>query len=294
MAQVGHHALHRVDRTLRFDQHPRLLSLRLTQLEVPQLLLAQRDVRLQRLVTLRHLGLLLQFFQICAEFAQDVLDPGQVFAGVGQPVLGLATPLLVLGNTGGLFQEKPQLLGLGLDDPADGALPDDGVSARAQPGSEEDILDIAPAHRLVVDVIAAGTVARQDAFDGDFSELAPLASRAVVSVLEHQLHAGAARRLAAGGSVENHVLHRLAAQLAGAAFAQHPAYRVHDVGLTAAVGAHDAHQLAGQHEIGRLREGLEARQLDRIQAHERLLPGCCRGRRRAQKARCARPAASVE
>jgi hypothetical protein len=33
-------------------------------------------------------------------------------------------------------------------------------------------------------------------------------------------------------------LHGVAAQLTGPAFAQNPAHRVHDVGLTATVGAH--------------------------------------------------------
>jgi hypothetical protein len=127
----------------------------------------------------------------CVELAQDVFDAGQVLARVGQAVFGLAAALLVLGDAGRFFEEQAQLLGAAFDDAADGALADDGVGARAQAGAQEHVLHVAPAHRLVVDVVAAGAVARQHALDGDLGELAPLAAGAVVGVVEHQLHASA-------------------------------------------------------------------------------------------------------
>ena len=83
----------------------------------------------------------------------------------------------------------------------------------------------------------------------------------------HQFHAGAVGRLALAGAVEDDVLHGLATQLAGLALAQHPAHRIHDVGLAAAVGADHADQLARKLEGGGLSEGLEARELDLVQAH---------------------------
>jgi hypothetical protein len=78
---------------------------------------------------------------------------------------------LYLLTPGGLFEEQAQFLGARLDDAADGALADDGVGARAQAGAEEHVLHVAPAHRLVVDVVAAGAVAREHALDGDLGEL---------------------------------------------------------------------------------------------------------------------------
>src|SRR6218665_2281066 len=48
---------------------------------------------------------------------------------------------------------------------------------------------------------------------------------------------------------------------------QHPAHRVHDVGLAAAVGPDHAHQLPGQHEGGRFGKRLESGQLDRGKTH---------------------------
>ena len=165
-----------------------------------------------------------------------------------KPVLGLAAAFLVLGHAGGLFEEQAQFLGLAFDDAADRALADDGVGARAQAGAEEHVLHVAAAHRLVVDVVAGVAVAREHALDGDLGELVPLPAGARVGVVEHQLDAGAAGRLALARAVEDHVLHRFAAQLAGLAFAQHPAHGVHDVGLAAAVGPDHADQLAREVE----------------------------------------------
>jgi len=269
MAQIGHARFELVDGLLGLLLEPDLTLLGFRALEEPQLVLLQRRPRLQVVVALRHLGLALQLVQVGVQLAQDVLDASQVLARVVEPVLGLAPALLVLADAGRLFQEQAQLLGARLDDAADGALADDGVGTRPQAGAEEHVLHVAPAHRLVVDVVTAGAVARQHALDRDLGELAPLAAGAVIAVVEHQLDRRAAGRLARGGAVEDDVLHRLAAQLGRLGLAQHPAHRIHDVGLAAAVGPHDADQLARQHEVGGFGEGLEARELDRIETHWR-------------------------
>ena len=231
-------------------------------------MLLARGVALERVVARGDFGLLLELLEVAVEFAQDVFDPREVLARVAEAVLGLAAALLVLGDAGRLFEEEPQLLGLGLDDPADRALADDRVGARTEAGAEEHVLHVAPAHRLVVDVVARVAVARQHPLDRDLGELRPLAAGAVVGVVEHQLDAGAAGLLARGGAVEDHVLHRLAAQLGGARFAEHPAHRIHDVRLAAAVGPDDADELAGQQEVGGFGEGLEAGELDGIETHD--------------------------
>ncbi len=224
---------------------------------------------LQRLVPRGHLGLALELLEVVVELAQDVVDAQQVVARVLQPVLGLAAAFLVLGHARGLFQEQAQFLGARLDDAGDGALADDGVGARAQAGAEEHVLHVAAAHRLVVDEVAGAALAREHALDRDLRELVPRSAGACRLVVEHQLDAGAGRGLARAGAVEDDVEHRLAAQLARLAFAQHPAHRIHDVGLAAAVGPDDADALAGQLEGGRIREGLEPGKLDRIKPHER-------------------------
>ena len=77
------------------------------------------------------------------------------------------------------------------------------------------------------------------------------------------------------------------AQFAGLALAEHPAHGVHDVGLAAAIGAHHAHELPGQQEVGGFGKGLEPGKLDRCETHgPSPLTQCNRQRRRE----AARPA----
>ena len=248
--------------------HPLFLAGGVAVLQEPQLVQLQRALFLQRAVLLRHLGLAFQLVEVGVELAQDVFHPREVLARVLEPVLGLAAALLVLGDTGRFLEEQAQFLGPALDDAADRALADDRVGTRAQAGAQEHVLHVAAAHRLVVDVVAAVAVARQHALDGDLAILVPLAAGPVVLVVEHQFHTGAAGRLATGGAVEDDVLHRLAAQFAGLGLAQHPAHRIHDVGLAATIGPHHAHQLAGQEEVGRFGKRLEAGEFDGVETHK--------------------------
>ncbi len=244
-----------------------LLALRLVLAQQPQQALLFLAVGLQFLVLGRHHRLRLELLEVRAQFAHDVLDARQVLARVVQAVLGLAAALLVLRHAGGFLEEHAQLFGLGLDDPRDHALPDDRVGARPEAGAEEDVLDVAAARRQIVDVVAGGAVAREHALDGDLAVLAPLAGGAAVGVVEDQLDAGPAAGLARGGAVEDHVLHRLAAQLGGARFAEHPAHGIDDVGLAAAVRSDHADELARNLEMRGIDEGFEASEFDRAQTH---------------------------
>ena len=267
VAQLGGALLQRIDGLQAFHAHTLLFGLCLGALEEPQLLLAQRGLGLQGVVGGGHLGLLFQLFQLAAQLALDVFHAGEVFARVFQAVFRFAAALFVFGYTRRFFQEQAQLLGAAFNDAADGALANDGVGTRAQAGAQKDVLHVAPTHDLVVDVVAAGAVAGEHALDGNFSELVPLPTSAVVVVIEGEFYAGAAGRFAAGGAVEDDVLHRLATQLTGFALPQHPAHGVHDVGLAAAVGPDNANELPRQREVGGLGKGFEAREFDRLQAH---------------------------
>ena len=267
LAQIGGARFQRVGRLRGLGLHPGLLRSGLGALQKPLLLLFVGDILLQRLELHCRLGLLFEFAEVGAELAQDVLHAGQVLARVGDAVFGFAAALFVFGDTGGFFQEQAQLFGARLDDAADGALADDGVGARAQARAQKHVLHIAAAHGLVVDEIAGGAVPRERTAHRDLSELAPLPADAVVGVVKQQFHAGAAGGFALGGAVKNHVLHGLAAQLTGAAFAQNPAYRVHDVGLATTVRPDHADQLPRQLQVRGFGKGLEAGELDGVEAH---------------------------
>ena len=152
--------------------------------------------------------------------------------------------------------------GLAFDDARDHALLDDRVGARAEAGAEENVRDIAPPHVQIVDVIRRFAVALEHALDRNFAVARPLAAGLAQAVVEHQFDARAVHRLAVAGTVEQHVLHGFAAQMARRRLAEHPAHRIDDVGFAAAVGADDADQLAWHGDIGGIDEGLEAGELD--------------------------------
>ena len=201
---------------------------------------------LQIFEALRHLGLAFEFFQIGVQLPQNVFHTGEVFPGVPQAVSSFAATLFVFRDTSGLFQKQTQLFRLGLNDAADGALPNDGVSPWAQTGAKKNILHITTTHGLVVDVVAAGAVSCQYPLDCNFSKLVPLPACTVRCVVKHQFDTGAAGRFAAGGAIENNVLHGLTTQFTGTTLTQYPANGINDVGFTTAIGADHAHQLAWQ------------------------------------------------
>ena len=193
-----------------------LLSLRFTLAQQPQQVLLLFAVGLQRLEALRDFGLALELFEVGAEFAEDVFHACEVFTRVGEAVFGFAAALFVLRHARGFFQEDAHVIGLGLDDARDHPLPDDGVGTRPEARAKEDVLNVAAAHRLVVDEVRRRTVTAQDALDSDFSVLAPLAGGAAFGVVEHEFDAGPAGRLALRGAVEDDVLHRFATEFCGA------------------------------------------------------------------------------
>ncbi len=226
-----------------------------------------------------------ELFQLRAELDPDILDAGQVLARVGQASFGFLAPLLVLRDAGGLLQEHAELLGLGLDHARDHALLDDRVGARPEARAEEEIVDVAAAHRDVVDVVRRVLVARQHALDRQLGILAPLAADPSRAVVERELDRRAADGLAFAGAVEDHVLHRFAAERGRLRLAEHPAHGVDHVGLAAAVGPDDPDQLAGRGDGRRINERLEPCELDlgEAQWNLRMWLAACTGKRPCQR-----------
>jgi hypothetical protein len=109
-----------------------------------------------------------------------------------------------------------------------------------------------------VDVVARLPVALQHAPHRKLGVLRPLAGSAALRVVEQQLYRCAGQRLAVHRAVENNVLHRVAAQRRGARLAEHPAHRVHDIRLAAAIGTDHADQLTGHMYRSWIDERLEA------------------------------------
>ena len=211
--------------------------------------------------------LTLQMQQLFADFLAHVVEPVEILARMAHPVLGLAPTLLVLGDPRRLFQKQPQILRTRLDDARDHPLLDDGVGTRPESGAEEQILDVAPPAAGAVQEVAGLTVARDLTLDRDLIEGRVLAPGSAVAVVEDQLDARHADRLAPGAAIEDDVGHGLAAQHLGRGLAHHPAHGVDDVGFAAAVRADDADQIARKVNGRGIDEGFEAGELDALESH---------------------------
>jgi hypothetical protein len=223
--------------------------------------------RLEFAILAGDLRLRLELLELVAELEPDVLDAGEVLPGVGDASLGFLAPLLVLRHACGFLEKDAQLLGLRLDHAGDHPLLDDRVGAGTQASAEKEVVDVAATDGDVVDVVGTVAVARQHALDRQLDVLAPLPADATGTVVEVQLDRRAADRLAVARAVEDDVLHRLATQRGCLRFAEHPANRVDDVRLAAAVGTDDADELSRRGDGGRIDERLETGELDLGEAH---------------------------
>ena len=117
------------------------------------------------------LGLALERAQLAADLAQQVLDAQQVGLGGVEPALGLLLALAVLEDAGGLLDDRPAVLGPGVEDGVDLALADDDVLLAADAGVGEQLLHVEQAARHVVDGVLAVAAAEQRAADRDLGEL---------------------------------------------------------------------------------------------------------------------------
>ena len=119
----------------------------------------------------------------------------------------------------------------------------------------------------VVDVIGRLARAVEHTLHRDLGIARPLPGGPALGVVEDQLDTRARHRLARGRAVEDHVLHRLAAQRGRARLAQHPAHGVDDVRLAAAVGPDHADEVAGGEHGGGIDEGLETGEFELGETH---------------------------
>ena len=221
------------------------------------------QLALRRLELAELLGqgrLALQVRQPLRKLLAQIVQPVEILERVAHPVLRLAPALLVPGDPRRLLEEVAQILRPGLDDPRDHPLLDDRVAAGTEPGAVEHVHHVAaPAPRPVQPVRGLPFVGELAAHR-DLVVRGEAAPGPAVQIVEDQLDAGAAHRLARPRSVEYDVRHGVAAQAARRDLPHHPADRVDDVGLAAAVRPDDADDVAGELDGGGIDEGLEARE----------------------------------
>ncbi len=215
----------------------------------------------------RDVGLAREVPDLLVDLVAQILQALEVLARVRHARLGFLAALLVARDARGFLDERAHVVASRLDDARDHALFDDRVAARTQAGAQEQRRDVlAPATRAV-DEVGRGAVARHQAAQRHLGVVGVGAADLAVAVVEDQLYRRTADRLARVRAVEDHVRHRVAAQMLGGQLTHDPTHRVDDIRLAAAVRADDAGEVLGEVDGRRIDERLEAGEFDLRQAH---------------------------
>ena len=210
------------------------------------------------------LGLPFERAELAADLAQEILHPHQAGFGGVEAALGLLLALAVLEHAGGFLDDRPAILGPGVEHGVDLALADDHVLLAPDPGVGQQLLDVEQAAGHVVDGVLAVTGAEERAADGDLAELdAEQAGR----VVDGEADLGPAEGRARGGPGEDHVVHLLAAHGARSLGAEHPRDGVDDVGLARSVGPDDDGDARFELQRRGLGERLETLEGEALQEH---------------------------
>ncbi len=220
-----------------------------------ELLRALRGRRLQR-----------QRTQTLAHLVLDVAGTLDLGRNAGELQLRPVTAALELPEPGGLLDERAAVLGLRREHGVDLALADDRVHGAAEADVGEQLDEVGSTDGRAVDEVLALAAADEAARDRDL-RVVELGAEAAVLVVEEELDLAVVGRLAARGAPEEDVVGLLRAQLRRRQRAGRPDDRVGDVRLAGPVRPdHDRHPGLELH-LDRVRERLEAAQLDRAQVH---------------------------
>jgi hypothetical protein len=159
------------------------------------------------------------------------------------------TTLVEPRDPGGILQHAAAVLGLGVDEFRDLPLPHKRRGMRPGGRVGEQHLHVPGAHVLAVQLVGAARVAGDAADDVDVIGVVEPGGRETLGIVDLDMDLGEVPGGTRGGPGEDHVLHPVAAHGGGTVFAHHPAQRLQQVRLAAPVGAHDAGQPLGDHEV---------------------------------------------
>ena len=262
LAQVREHRVHGRFAACRLRIANARLQVQSLQTQRQQFSLQLALLLLEHLVPARGGRLPLQVADLLLHLLAQIIQPVQILAGLRNSTFRFAAPLLVARNAGRLFEERAQVIRPRLDDPGDHALLDDRVAAGAKARTQEQLGDVLAAHLDAVDVVIRGPVAADGAPQRHLVVVRVGAADLAFRIVEHQLNRRGTERFACGGAVENHVRHRLTAQVLGRDLTHHPAYGIDDVRFAAAVRTHHTRQAAGKGHGRRIDKGFEACNLE--------------------------------
>ena len=191
--------------------------------------------------------------------------------GAANAVFSFTAAFFVFRNTCCFFNKNAQIIGACLDQTGNHALLNNRVAARPQTGAKENISDIATAALHPIEKIGALRFTGNTAADRDFGVAGVFTLQGAVTVIKYQLNTGLSNRFAGIGAIENHIGHCFAAQVFRRTFAQHPAHRINNIRLTAAIGPHHRGHIAWKACRSGINKGFKAGQPDAFQTHESML-----------------------
>jgi hypothetical protein len=221
----------------------------------------------QPLVAHGLLRLTLDRRDLTPDLAENVAHPQQVLLRGGDLALGLPAPRLVLSDARRLLDQDAALLGLRRHDLGDPPLLHDRVALGADARVAEEVVDVPKARRHPVQAVLGLAGPVEAPGDLYLAERGVGGRRRAVAVVEGEGHLRHPHGGAPLGAGEDHVLHALAAEPAGRLLPHHPAHRVHDVGLSAAIGPDHRRDARPEAHRGPVDERLESVQLEGLESH---------------------------
>ncbi|CEJ16055.1 hypothetical protein BN1110_06406 [bacterium YEK0313] len=240
---------------------------RLAELQENQRRLGLADIRRQAAVADRLARLALQAVELALDLGDHHFQPLEIGLGRLQTRLGLVPPGIEAGNAGRLFQNAAARLGLGVDDLADLALADQRRRARAGGGIGEQDLHVTGAHLAAVDLVDRTRLALDAARDFQRVVVVELGRRQALAVVDGERHLGGVARRPVARTRKDHVVHAGRAHVLERILAHHPAQRLDEIRLAAAVRPDHAGQARLDQEFHRLDEGLEAENAQARELH---------------------------
>jgi len=197
------------------------------------------DPPLERLVLLRLLGLAGDGVELALDLPKDVVEAREILFGRLHLADGRFLAALVLGNAGRLLNELPPVLRLRLDKGGNAVLLDQRIGPGADTRTHEEFTDVQKAAGNLVDAVLAFAVPEQAAGDLHLAERGIGLRKS--GPIGGQDHGDLCHADGGGfhGSVEDDVVHLLAAQCLDPLFPHDPADGVDDIALAAAVGTDD-------------------------------------------------------
>ena len=201
------------------------------------------------------------------DLAADVVQPLQIGLGGAQAKLGLMPTGVQAGDAARLLENAAAVLGLGGDQLADLALPDQRRGVCPRRGVREQKLHVAGPHLLAVDAVGRALPPVDAARHLDHGGIGERGRGLPLGVVDRQEHFGPVAWRAVAGAGEDDVLHALTAHGLGRVGPHDPAQPLQHIGLAAAVGTDHARQAGLDEDLRRFDEGLETHQSQPLELH---------------------------